>query len=51
MSRRARSPCPTGTVAPLPARGLRPHCLLKGVDELGYLLAREPEIDAYERRA
>ena len=27
------------------------HCLLHGVDELGYLLARSAEIDAFERRA
>jgi 3-isopropylmalate/(R)-2-methylmalate dehydratase small subunit len=27
------------------------HCLLEGVDELGFLLARRAEIEAYERRA
>jgi 3-isopropylmalate/(R)-2-methylmalate dehydratase small subunit len=26
------------------------HCLLQGVDELGYLLSLSPEIDAYEAR-
>ncbi|MGP8034405.1 MAG: 3-isopropylmalate dehydratase small subunit [Steroidobacteraceae bacterium] len=25
------------------------HCLLNGIDELGYLLARSPEIEAFER--
>src|SRR4029077_4667005 len=25
------------------------HCLMRGVDELGYLLEREAEISAYER--
>ena len=24
------------------------HCLLKGVDELGYILKQEPEIAAFE---
>ena len=27
------------------------HCLLEGVDELGFLLACEPEIHTYEQRA
>jgi 3-isopropylmalate/(R)-2-methylmalate dehydratase small subunit len=26
------------------------HCLTQGVDELGFLLARQAEIEAYERR-
>ena len=26
------------------------HCLLEGVDELGYLLSLQPEIEAYEAR-
>ena len=51
MSRRARSPCPDGTVAPFPLEAFAQQCLLEGVDELGYLLAREPEIETYERRA
>lgn len=25
------------------------HCMLQGVDQLGYLMAREPEISAFER--
>jgi 3-isopropylmalate/(R)-2-methylmalate dehydratase small subunit len=27
------------------------HCLLQGVDELGFLLARAGEIEAFERRS
>ena len=42
---------PDGTVAPFPLEAFARYCLLNGVDELGYLLAREPEIEAYERRA
>jgi len=42
---------PDGTVAQFPLEAFARECLLQGVDELGYLLAREPEIEAYERRA
>jgi len=42
---------PDGTVAHFPLEAFAQQCLLEGVDELGYLIAREPEIDAYERRA
>jgi len=26
------------------------YCLLNGIDELGFLLARVPQIEAYEQR-
>ncbi len=42
---------PDGTVAPFPLEAFAQQCLLEGVDELGYLIAREPEIETYERRA
>ncbi len=42
---------PDGNVAQFPLEAFAQQCLLEGVDELGYLLAREPEIETYERRA
>ena len=42
---------PDGTRVPFPIEAFAQHCLLHGVDELGYLLGRLPEIEAYERRA
>jgi len=41
---------PTGTTARFPLEAFARHCLLNGVDELGYLLERRGEIEAYERR-
>jgi 3-isopropylmalate/(R)-2-methylmalate dehydratase small subunit len=41
---------PSGGSARFPLEPFAQHCLLQGVDELGYLLAREPEIAAYEVR-
>jgi len=41
---------PTGKTARFPLEPFARHCLLEGVDELGFLLARGAEIDAYERR-
>ena len=41
---------PSGDTVRIPLEPFARHCLLKGVDELGYLLAREPEIAAYEAR-
>ena len=41
---------PTGSKVPFPIEAFAQHCLLNGVDELGYLLARSGEIEAYERR-
>jgi 3-isopropylmalate/(R)-2-methylmalate dehydratase small subunit len=40
-----------GTVAQFPLEAFAQQCLLEGVDELGYLLARAREIESYERRA
>jgi 3-isopropylmalate/(R)-2-methylmalate dehydratase small subunit len=42
---------PTGSRVSFPIEAFAQHCLLNGVDELGYLLARSGEIEAYERRA
>jgi 3-isopropylmalate/(R)-2-methylmalate dehydratase small subunit len=42
---------PTGAVVRFPLERFAQHCLLEGVDELGFLLARRAEIEAYERRA
>ncbi len=42
---------PDGTRVPFPIEAFAQHCLLNGIDELGYLLARTPEIEAFERRA
>ena len=42
---------PTGARVSFPIEAFARHCLLNGLDELGYLLARSGEIEAYERRA
>ena len=42
---------PTGAVTQFPLEPFAQHCLLEGVDELGYLLARAPDIAAFEQRA
>ena len=42
---------PDGATVNFPLEAFAQHCLLEGVDELGFLLARAAEIDAYERRA
>jgi 3-isopropylmalate/(R)-2-methylmalate dehydratase small subunit len=41
---------PTGRAVAFPLEPFVRHCLLTGVDELGYLLAHLPEIEAFERR-
>ncbi|MGH8266730.1 MAG: 3-isopropylmalate dehydratase small subunit [Steroidobacteraceae bacterium] len=41
---------PTGVVVNFPLEAFARHCLLNGIDELGYLLSRSREIEAYERR-
>ena len=41
---------PNGKVFSFPIDGFSKDCLLRGVDELGYLLSFEPQIEAYERR-
>jgi 3-isopropylmalate/(R)-2-methylmalate dehydratase small subunit len=39
---------PTGQVVPFPMNGFSKTCLLKGTDELGYLLSFEKQIAEYE---
>ena len=41
---------PGGRQVPFPVDGFSKHCLLEGVDELGYILQHEPDIAAYESR-
>lgn len=41
---------PTGERVPFPLEPFARYCLLKGVDELGFLVERMAEIEAYERR-
>jgi 3-isopropylmalate/(R)-2-methylmalate dehydratase small subunit len=41
---------PDGVEVLFPLESFARHCLLEGVDELGFLLARGAEIEAYERR-
>ena len=40
---------PTGARASFPLEPFAQHCLLEGIDELGFLLGRLGEIEAYER--
>jgi 3-isopropylmalate/(R)-2-methylmalate dehydratase small subunit len=42
---------PSGAVVQFPLEAFARHCLLHGVDELGYLLTRAGEIAAYEAHA
>ena len=42
---------PTGRAVMFPLEAFARHCLLRGVDELTFLLQRRNEIEAYERRA
>jgi 3-isopropylmalate/(R)-2-methylmalate dehydratase small subunit len=39
---------PAGNVVPFPIDAFAKHCLLEGVDELGYILKRDAAIRAYE---
>lgn len=41
---------PSGTQVKFPLESFSRYCLLNGVDELGFLLARDQEISAYEKR-
>ena len=41
---------PDGRTVAFPIPAFAQHCLLHGVDELGFLLAADPEVGAYERR-
>ena len=40
---------PSGERFDFPIDPFARHCMLEGVDQLGYLVKKEPEIDAYER--
>ena len=40
---------PDGTTATFPMDPFAQACLLQGIDELGYLLAHQPQITAYEQ--
>jgi len=40
---------PDGTHTVFPIEPFARHCLLNGVDEIGYLLSQRPAIDAFER--
>jgi 3-isopropylmalate/(R)-2-methylmalate dehydratase small subunit len=48
---RTRVTLPTGASVSFAVDAFARHCLLNGTDELGFLLAQRPHIDAYERRA
>ncbi|MFW6067704.1 MAG: 3-isopropylmalate dehydratase small subunit [Myxococcota bacterium] len=41
---------PDGSEAPFPVDGFARHCLLNGIDELGYLLSFQDEIERHEQR-
>ena len=41
---------PAGREVGFPVDGFSKHCLLEGVDELGYMLQHEPKIAAFEAR-
>jgi 3-isopropylmalate/(R)-2-methylmalate dehydratase small subunit len=41
---------PNGTRVQFPLEGFSKYCLLNGVDELGFLLDRRAQIEAYERQ-
>ena len=41
---------PTGTAISFPIESFARYCLANGVDELGFLLAQEPQISAFEQR-
>lgn len=40
---------PDGRAVPFPIDGFSKHCLLNGVDELGFLIGEDPFISAYEK--
>ena len=42
---------PAGDVHPFPLDAFARTCLMEGVDELGYLLLRDPQISMYEERS
>jgi 3-isopropylmalate/(R)-2-methylmalate dehydratase small subunit len=47
---RASLTLPGGVTVNFPLEAFARNCLVTGVDELGYLLGRQAEIEAYERR-
>jgi 3-isopropylmalate/(R)-2-methylmalate dehydratase small subunit len=44
----ARLTLPTGVTVPFPIEAFARHCLLNGIDELGYLRSKLPDIERYE---
>jgi 3-isopropylmalate/(R)-2-methylmalate dehydratase small subunit len=46
--RKSEVTLPDGSVAPFPIEAFARHCLLNGIDELGYLESRMRDIEAYE---
>jgi 3-isopropylmalate/(R)-2-methylmalate dehydratase small subunit len=44
----ARLTLPTGVCLSFPIEAFARHCLLNGIDELGYLQSRMPDIERYE---
>jgi len=44
----ARLTLPTGVSVTFPIEAFARHCLLNGIDELGYLRSRMPDIERYE---
>ena len=44
----ARLTLPNGVSTPFPIEAFARHCLLNGIDELGYLRSKLPEIERYE---
>jgi 3-isopropylmalate/(R)-2-methylmalate dehydratase small subunit len=40
---------PTGLTVEFPLENFARYCLMNGVDELGFLLARDDRIEAYEK--
>ena len=47
---RATLTLPSGALVSFPLEAFARHCFIEGVDELGFLLARRAEIEAFERR-
>ena len=45
----ARLSLPNGTSVAFPIEAFARHCLLSGLDELGYLRSKLPDIEAYEQ--
>jgi 3-isopropylmalate/(R)-2-methylmalate dehydratase small subunit len=41
---------PTGAAVQFPIEDFARHCLLHGIDELGFLMSKQTEIGSYEQR-